>query len=98
MKAAKRPPTRTVSITLDKGDFAGWEMTARADFPAKYLADLQSGSVDRIIRVLDGIVVSHNLPDDNDQVASSMGDVSPYAGLLEVAGEVLAAIGNLPNR
>jgi hypothetical protein len=95
---AKRPAARTVTVSVTEGDFAGWEATARADFPARLLADLQSGSIDRIIGVLDAIVTDHNFPDINDQLAATMGDVDPYAGLMKVAGEIFDAIGKLPNR
>ena len=97
-KPAHRPAARTVSITIDKGDFAGWEATARADFPARLLADLQSGNIERIIGVLDAIVVDHNFPNKDDELAASMGDVDPYTGLMAAAGEIFDAIAKLPNR
>jgi hypothetical protein len=97
-KAAKRPQARTVSVKLEAGDFAGWEAMARADFPARLLGDLQSGSIDRIIGVLDAIVVDHNLPDANDEIAVTMADVDPYAGLMAIANEIFDAMGKLPNR
>lgn len=97
-RPAARPAPRTVRVVVDEGDFAGWEVTAKADFPARYLADLQSGRIDRIIGVLDAIVVDHNLPDEGDEVAVNMGDVSPYAGLLKIANDLFDAIGKLPNR
>jgi hypothetical protein len=97
-KAAARPVSRTVTVAIPKGDFEGWEATARADFPAGLLADLQSGSIVRIIGVLDSIVIDHNMPDVNDEVAKSMAEVDPYSGLMEVATAIFDAIGKLPNR
>ena len=97
-KAAKRPAPRTVSVTVEGGDFAGWEATAKADFPAGLLADLQSGSIQRIIAVLDAIVIDHNMPDKDDEIAKTMSEVDPYTGLMEVATAVFDAIGKLPNR
>lgn len=97
-KAAKRPEARLVHVVIAEGDFVGWEATARADFPARLLSDLQSGSVDRLIHVLDEIITDHNFPDANDEAAESMADVDPYAGLLKVGGELLDAIARLPNR
>jgi hypothetical protein len=97
-RPAKRPAPRTVEVTIAEGDFAGWTATARADFPAGLLSDLQSGSIDRIIGVLDKIVVDHNMPNAGDQVAERMGDVDPYSGLMKIAGEIFDAIGKLPNR
>lgn len=97
-KAAKRPQPRTVTVTIAKGDFEGWEATAKADFRAGLLGDLQSGSIDRIIKVMDAIVIDHNMPDSEDEVAKSMGDVDPYSGMVELATAIFDAIGKLPNR
>ena len=97
-RPASRPAPRTVSVEIRKGDFTGWEATARADFPARLLADLQSGQIGRIIDVLDAIIVDHNFPNEADELAERMGDVDPYAGLMEVAGAIFEAIGKLPNR
>lgn len=96
-KAAKRPTPRTVTVT-GTGDFEGWEATARADFPAGLIADLQSGDIGRIIHVLDVIVLDHNMPDANDEIAKTMAEVDPYTGLMEMASEIFDAIGKLPNR
>lgn len=89
---------RTVVVSIEDGDFAGWEATARADFPAKILADFDSGKVERIIRALDLIIVDHNFPNAEDEIAAGMGDVDPYAGLVLVAERIFDAIGKLPNR
>ena len=97
-KAAPRPEPRTVDVAVVKGDFVGWEATARADFPARILADLQSSDIARIMAALDVIVVSHNFPDSTGEIAAAMADVDPYDGLLLVAGEIFDAIGKLPNR
>jgi hypothetical protein len=97
-RAAKRPTVRTVQITVSEGDFAGWEATARADFPAGILADLQSGDLGRIIDALDTIVLDHNFPDSSDEVAATMREVDPYDGLLALSNEIFDAIGKLPNR
>jgi len=96
---ATRPAPRTVDVSLN-GDspYSGWSATVRADFPARVLADLQSGNVERILRALDVIVVSHNFPNADGELAESMADVDPYTGLFAVAGQALNAIGSLPNR
>jgi hypothetical protein len=96
-RAAARPVARTVDVQ-GKGDFAEWSATARADFPARVLADLQSGSIERIMVALDTIVIDHNFPDVDGEIAASMADVDPYDGLLEIAGGIFDAIGKLPNR
>jgi hypothetical protein len=96
-RPAPRPTPRTVHVKLS-GAFDGWEVTARADFPARLLADLQSGELTRIWTVLDEIVTEHNLPNGQDELADAMADVDPYDGLLEVATGIFDAIGKLPNR
>lgn len=97
-KAAKRPKPRTVHVLIESGDYEGWEMTARADFPAALLGDLQSGSIERIIHVLDKIVIEHNMPDSDDEIAATMNEVDPYGGLMEIGKGIFDAIGKLPNR
>lgn len=97
-RAAKRPAPRTVTVIVDKGDFEGWEATARADFSASLLADLQSGDIAKIMSVLDIIVVDHNMPDKDDEIAAAMSDVDPYAGLMVVTSLIFDAIAKLPNR
>lgn len=97
-RPAKRPARRTVSVRIETGDFAGWECTALADFPARALADLQSESVERIMRALDVIVVDHNFPSSSDELATSMADVDPYDGLMAVSARIFEELGKLPNR
>jgi hypothetical protein len=97
-KPAKRPAPRTVHVLIADGDFAGWEATARADFPARVLSDLQSESIERIMHALDVIIIDHNFPDASDQLAETMQDVDPYEGILKIAGELFDALGKLPNR
>jgi hypothetical protein len=96
-KPARRPDPRTVQVSLD-GDFDGWQATARADFPAGWLVDLASGDLARIVNVLDRIILDHNLPNSDDQLAEKMADVDPYEGLLAIATAVFDAIGTLPKR
>lgn len=96
-QVAARPPGRTVDVKLS-GDFEGWECTARADFKAGWLADLQSGDIGKIIDVLGKIIVSHNFPDENGQLAADVREVDPYDGLIEAGTAIFAAIGKLPNR
>jgi hypothetical protein len=96
-RPAKRPAPRTVTVTLD-GDFEGWEATARVDFPARLLVELESGKLERIIPALDSIIIDHNFPNDQDEIAASLGDVDPYSALEKLADKVFDAIAKLPNR
>lgn len=96
--AAAAPARRTVTGRVSTGPFTGWEVTGHVDFPARVLADLQSGNLDRLLPALDKIVTEHNLPDADGKVAQSMADVVPYDGMLEVAGALLEAITALPPR
>lgn len=96
--AAKAPARRTVTATVSGGAFDGWEATAHVDFPARLLADLQSGDIGRILPALDKIITDHNMPDADGGVADSMGEVVPYDGMLEVARELLTTMQSLPPR
>jgi hypothetical protein len=98
-KPAHAAPRRTVSFTIAEGDYAGWAATAYADFKAKVASDLVSGDMDRVIRALDRVIISHNFPDGDDEtvVAESIGDVDMTA-LEMIVDEVFDAIKNLPNR
>jgi hypothetical protein len=97
-KVAGRPAGRTVDVEIEAGDYAGWAATARADFPARVVADLQSGDIDRVLSALDRIVVSHNMPGTDGELAPAFSDVDPYQGMLAVAGAIMSAIQKLPNR
>ena len=96
-RAAKRPAPRTVHVVLT-GDYEGWECTARADFPARVLENFQSDSMERIMAALDAIILDHNFPNDQDEVAEFMSDVSPFGGVTAAADAIWTAIGKLPNR
>ena len=96
-KAAKRPSQRTVSVILD-GEFAGWEATARADWPARWMEDLDPEDVPRFMSFLDRIILSHNMPNADDEIADSMMDVDPYEGVVRMGEAIIDAIGKLPKR
>lgn len=98
-RAGKRPAPRMVTFSGPAGgEYADWTMTARADFPANVLASLQSGQISDIVSALDRIVVDHNLPDESGEVATSMGEVDPYDGLVIMAQGIFDALDKLPNR
>ena len=97
-RPARRPAPRTVTATIEGGDFDGWEATARADFPARLIVELASGDIDRVLAVLETIIVDHNMPNDRDEIAEHLADVDPYSGLIEVANAIGAKLGSLPPR
>lgn len=97
LTVAKRPAPRIVPIDLP-APYTGWHARARADFPAKLLADLQTNDVDRVIRALDGIVIEHNFPNEEGTLAASIGDVDPYDAVVTLGIAVIDALGALPNR
>jgi hypothetical protein len=95
---AKRPEARTVTVRVSEGLYAGWEATARADFPARILFDLQGKDAARALAAVDAIILSHNLPDERGELAASMADVDPGEGAWLIVGMLFDAIGALPNR
>ncbi|HEV8282351.1 MAG TPA: hypothetical protein VGQ02_10850 [Candidatus Limnocylindrales bacterium] len=97
-RAAKRPPTRTVEVGIAEGDFEGWRATLKVDFPAKLLEEFESGSAQRVINALQRLVVDHNFPDAEGEVAATLMDVDPYTGLVAIADAYLSAIRALPPR
>lgn len=96
-KPADAPEARIVTVE-GSGAFVGWQATARADFPARVLIDLRSGSIPSILAGVDAIVLAHNFPDGEGGIAQSMLDVVPYDGAMHMAEAIFDAIGKLPNR
>lgn len=86
---------RTLTVRIPDGPFAGWEATIRIHFPARELAALQSGQVDRMIAAFDRIIVDHNLTDDDGRPASSVADVD-YAGMFALLKACMDAVSALP--
>jgi hypothetical protein len=95
---ASRPAPRTITVTIEAGDFAGWSATARADFPARLLVKLESGKLSEVLEVLGEIIVDHNMPNSDGEIAASLADVDPYAGMLAVSNAIGEALGKVPNR
>lgn len=96
-RAAKRPERRTVHVVLS-APFEGWEATFRADFSMKVLSDLEGNDVLAMGRGLDALVVEHNFPDANDEVAASMLEVEPYDGIVVAVQQYVEELGKLPPR
>jgi hypothetical protein len=97
-RAAKKPPVRTVEVGVAEGDFEGWRATFKVDFPASYLEDLESKNALKFLAVMDKLIVDHNFPDADGEVAESMRDVDPYTGLVRVSEAYLDALRALPPR
>ena len=95
-RAAARPAPRTIPISLD-GDYAGWEATARADFPSRLLYDLSSNDEARMYGALNKIVIEHNFPDDSGEIAGSLEDVD-WAAITKLMEGISKGIADLPNR
>jgi hypothetical protein len=97
-RPARKPAPRTVTVTIEQGDFEGWSATARADFPARLIVDLNSGDLTKIFAVLEQIIVEHNMPDEQGGIAEHLDDVDPYTGLLAVSAAIGDALTKLPSR
>lgn len=105
--AARRPAPRTVTIILPRttrsgrliGEaYAGWEAECRVDFPAAWITGLDSGDLPTVLDVLGRIIVSHNLPNADDELAATLADVDPFDGLRAISDALGDAIGSLPPR
>lgn len=89
IKAATRPETKIIKVELD-GELAGWWADCRAasELPARALVELQAvddaGNPDiaKIIGAFDRVVVRHNFPNADGEVADSMLDVEPLSAVL----------------
>jgi hypothetical protein len=84
--AAARPEVRTVTLSLPE-PYAGWTFTARTDYPARVLEDLTSDNIFQVARALNLIVLEHNFPDINGNVAGDLMDVDPVGGIIAALGE-----------
>lgn len=99
-KAAKVPKgyeTRTVNVTLD-APFEEWVAVCRADVPLRVFQDLNSTDFDRVLPALDRMVVSHNFPGEDGQVAATMAEVYPTDAVNLLVKGIGEEIGKLPPR
>jgi hypothetical protein len=98
-KVAGRPEPRTVEVALGPdSDFPGWWCRAKADFPVRVLEDLQSGALERVIAALGRIIVEHNFPGEDGELAATLSDVDPARGLIAITAAISDGISSLPNR
>lgn len=94
---AKAPKPRTTIVRVAEGEYAGWECEARVDFPARWVADLQSGDFGRVLDAMRRIIVWHNFPNDEGKLAADVADVD-FSGLKQVMQRLTEEIAALPNR
>lgn len=95
---ARRPAPRSIEVELESGEYAGWWCRVRVDFPAKVLRELQSNDVERILEAFGTIILEHNMPGADGELAATLGDVDPYDGLKVLAAEAFRRIDRLPPR
>ena len=97
-KVAKRPTPRSVEVELVDGEFAGWYARILVDFPMRVMLEIESGKAERVIAALDRIIVDHNFPARDGELATSCADVDPYTGLVAVADRFMDVMRSAPNR
>ena len=96
-RVAKRPPARFVEVELE-GEFDGWWARCRADFSTSLIAELQSQDIDEVLAALAVIIVEHNMPNSEGELAEHLRDVDPYIGLGAMLDKLTATLQKLPPR
>ena len=95
--AQNKPDFRTVEVSLS-APFDGWKATMRAEgVPARIFIELQSGNVERSMKAVDRLVVSHNFLDETGEPATSVLD-APMDALTDAIGKWSDAVAALPPR
>ena len=95
--AQSKPDFRTVEVNLT-APFEGWTATMRAEgVPARIFIELQSGNVERSMKAVDRLVVSHNFLDEAGEPATSVLD-APMDALTDAIGKCSDAVAALPPR
>lgn len=97
MSLPQKPPARTIRYDL-KAPYEGFYIEAKADFPARTLADLTSGEFAKAMAAFDKLVVSHNLTDTENQPVKSIMDADPYEMVTKGMEGWVEALGKLPPR
>jgi hypothetical protein len=96
-EAAPRLEGRTADFEL-AAPYTGWTFTARLDFPARWLEELASSNVLRVCAALDRfLIVDHNFPDIDGNVAASMLDVYPAEAVVYAVAAYQRGTSTLPN-
>lgn len=95
--AQNKPDFRTVEVSLGT-PFEGWKATMKAEgVPARVFIELQSGNVERSLKAVERLVVSHNFLNEDGQPAESVLD-APMDALTDAIGKWSDAVAALPNR
>lgn len=95
--AQNKPDFRTVEVNLS-APFDGWKATMRAEgVPARVFIELQSGNVERSMKAVERLVVSHNFLDEAGEPAASVLD-APMDALTDAIGKWSDAVAALPPR
>jgi hypothetical protein len=97
MTAPQKPNARTIRFDL-KAPYEGFYVEAKADFPARTLADLSSGDFSKAMLAFDKLVISHNLTDAEDNKVQSLMDADPYDLVTKAMEGWVDALGKLPPR
>lgn len=91
------PDFRSVEVELDN-PFNGWKAKMRAEgISARIFIDLQSGSVERSMKAMERLIISHNFLDETGNPASSVLD-APMDALTEAITKWSDAVAALPPR
>jgi hypothetical protein len=95
--AQSKPDFRTVEVKLP-APFEGWTATMRAEgVPARVFIELQSGNVERSMKAVERLIVSHNFLDESGEPAASVLD-APMDALSEAISRWSDAVAALPPR
>jgi hypothetical protein len=92
-----KPQFRTVEVKL-AAPFEGWTATMKADgVPARIFIELQSGNVERAMKAVERLIVSHNFLTEDGDHAESVLD-APMDALTETVSKWSEAVSALPPR
>lgn len=95
--AQSKPDFRTIEVNLS-APFEGWKATMRAEgVPARVFIELQSGNVERSLKAVERLVVSHNFLNEDGQTAASVLD-APMDALTDAISKWSDAVAALPPR
>lgn len=92
-----KPNFRTVEVSLS-APFDGWKATLRAEgVAARIFIELQSGNVERSLKAVEHLIVSHNFLTEDGATAKSVLD-APMDALTDTITKWSDAVAALPPR